>query len=137
MLALLLASSLAAPIPKPAVKPLPDGLAGEWVLRTESEHTPKSSKSSTYTFEKDAQVLVWSFDGDRIRVYEARLVDAETVEEESKKEVKAFRLAWDKGQPEQLGFALDKPCKDEMPLDLWRLKQTDKKLDSFATRPTP
>jgi hypothetical protein len=129
MLALLLATSLAAPVPKTAVKPLPDGLAGEWVLHTESEHTPRSSKSATYSFEKDARVLVWSFDGDRIRVYEARLVDAETVEEKSKKEVKAFRLAWDKEKPEQLGFALDKPGKDEMPLDLWRLKRTDKKLD--------
>jgi len=74
-------------------------------------------------YQKGSQVVVWSFDGDRVRVCHATLADAETVDEGSKKEVRAYRIAWDKEKPEFISYVLNKPeSKDEPPANVWRVK---------------
>jgi hypothetical protein len=49
MLAMLLAASLAAPVPKAKPNPLPAGLAGDWVEHTETDATRQSVVRSAHT----------------------------------------------------------------------------------------
>ncbi len=73
--------------------------------------------------------MVGSFDGGRVRVSQATLADVETVDEGSKKVVRAYRIAWDKEKPELIPYAPDKPgSKDEPPGNLRRVKLEEGRL---------
>jgi hypothetical protein len=74
-------------------------------------------------------VVVWSFDGGRVRVCHATLADAETVDEGSKKELGAYRIAWDKEKPQLINYVPDKPeTKDDPPSNVWRVKVAEGEL---------